>query len=171
VSWLFRVSDSCASMEMMFYFLLIQVNTVSGNGRPDLEPWSRKARWNTGRKPRAGRQPEYRQAGPRVDKTPRVGRSGFVVSKAEGGGGASCRGAGREYPEEDESREGHGAADVLTVVRSHRTLRGEQRPEVGSRRLGAGNRRDAGRNGTRASVGDDSTRLRGEAQTPEGREP
>jgi hypothetical protein len=59
----------------------------------------------------------------------------------------------------------------LTVVRSHRTLSGEQGPEVGGRRLGAGNRRGAGGNDPRASAGDDPARLRAEEQTPEGREP
>jgi len=42
----------------------------------------------SGQKPRAGRQPGYRQAAPRTDNTPRVSCAGLSATKAAGGGDA-----------------------------------------------------------------------------------
>jgi len=78
-----------------------------------LEPDFRKEDGGSGREPRAGRQPESRQANPRNGETPETSCGGFIAAKVMGGGGLKglprcAEGA----PGGAEAHEGRGFAGV-----------------------------------------------------------
>ena len=78
-----------------------------------LEPDFRKEDGGSSHKPRAGRQPDPRQANPCNGETPEASRGGFIAVKATGGAGVKASARCTEgKPGGGEAHEGRGSVGV-----------------------------------------------------------
>jgi len=105
----------------------------------------------------------------RLRKTPGIRRDGLIAKKIEGGG--LPKGKARiehEKPEGRESQEGRGAGVISPITQATALEAGRKPLKVGSKRVGAGNRRlgcsTAGGENDRRNP----ERIRNEGETPEG---
>jgi len=96
---------------------VLYVRPVSGGSvgcsERDLEPDFRKEDGGSGREPRAGRQPDSRQANPCNGETPEASCGGFIAVKAMGGAGVKAPARCAEgKPGGGEAQEGRGSIGV-----------------------------------------------------------